>query len=103
MLIFYSYYARIGSIDVNEIRYKIVYVLDTRTLCKPPSRFWKGGFYTVCLAGQRITEIDRSGQTRRMTFPTIWSASIQPIVVLRESMEIARLSPITKYRSSGTW
>ena len=42
------------------------------------------------------------GQMRNTTLPTIWSRATQPTVVLRESTETSRLSPMRKYRSSGT-
>ena len=43
-----------------------------------------------------------SGQTRKTIFPTICSSAIQPMAVLRESTDVARWSPITKMRFSGT-
>lgn len=36
------------------------------------------------------------GQTRKTTLPTIWSPAMQPTMLLRESMDTLRLSPITK-------
>ena len=44
-----------------------------------------------------------SGQTVKTIFPTICSSATQPTEVFRESMETARLSPITKILESGTW
>ena len=43
------------------------------------------------------------GQTRHTILPTICSSETQPIIMVRESMETSRLSPITKVRFSGTW
>ena len=42
------------------------------------------------------------GQTTNTIFPTISSSEMQPTVLLRESTEVARLSPITKILPSGT-
>ena len=42
------------------------------------------------------------GQTRKTILPTICSFAIQPTAVLRESTDVARWSPITKIRFSGT-
>ncbi len=43
-----------------------------------------------------------NGQTRNTIFPTICSSDTQPISVCRESTDVARWSPIQKYRFSGT-
>ncbi len=43
------------------------------------------------------------GQNQKTIFPTICSSETQPTVVLRESTEVERWSPMQKYRLSGTW
>ena len=43
------------------------------------------------------------GQTRKTIFPTICSSEIHPMTEFRESAEVDRWSPITKYLASGTW
>ena len=63
-----------------------------------------GSFICSCfIRRQWMAPISLNGHTRNTIFPTICSSATHPTAVLRESMDTARLSPMTKILPSGTW